>query len=742
MSLALLALLFQFLIKLISTDMIIRENVIFEKVNEISTTRSQWLVAIQLDFNPYGDLLDHLESEINLAQREIFRAETDPNTGKLRAVSRETLELLRVMAMEFRNFKTAQEYLTSEFLDIRAMGLRTLRSLLPIIGKGLSALFGVLTEADIESVRVNVRRIAKDQQSLRHVVNESLTILKRVQGQVRDNRRTINAIIDEVTNITIRLDLFGINLEKLKQYVRLYAMLDRANAEVREMLNIARDHLQVTRLQLSMLSLGHLSSTVIAPSELQSLLIGIKGQLSPQFTLPFDPMKDIWTFYKTITCTTLIDADHVIVVIAIPLLDNTGMYEVYKVHNIPVPYLRSNTTHMRAKYRLESDHIAVDLKRTKFAALSELEAKDCSNTLRPYCTFRSPAYSVMATKMCIMHLFNGAKDKIKQHCQEMVVLNAPSPQAEYLRDGHWLITSDEPLTLSILCNTTQSTVVTKTPIDIIALHETCSAHDAHFSLLPYYHKESTYNMTETFTTFLRKYSADVVKVWAAFEDTIPDMKLIIPPKLKDIDEVPLDKLIADLTDYNLSLEPMGIDLDRYWLYGLLTFLLVVLLLAFCCRKRLQKLLRKYNVNSKFRWSKGERKREVSEQSTPEQAEPLRPATEPSAPRHEPNVHLDGERVHFTTERPVWRNQRFRQANTRRGDRARSENYDPENYGPDVNLAGAYMREKYPEHSKSVASLYPSVADIVKKQQAAVLTAVNHDVTMETGESVSPPRDNI
>jgi hypothetical protein len=712
-----LALLSPLLFVHINTDMLIRENVIFEKVNEISTTRSQWLVAIQLDFNPYGDLLDHLENEIKLAQTTIFREEQDPNTGKLRAVSRGTLELLRVMAMEFRNFKMAQEYLTAEFKDIRSMG-RSSRSLLPIVGKGLSALFGVLTEADIESLRVNIRKLAKEQKSLKHVVNESLTILKQLQGQVRDNRRSINSIIDEVTNITIKLDIFGITLEKVKSYIRLYAMLDRANAEIREILNIARDHLQVTRLQLSMLSLGHLSSTVIAPSELKSLLLGIRGQLSPQFTLPFDPVNDIWTFYKTITCTTLIDNNHVIVVIAVPLIDNTGMYEVYKIHNIPVPYQRSNRTNIRAKYKLESGHIAVDLKRTKFAALSELEAEGCSNTLRPYCTFRSPAYSVMATEMCVMHLFNGIKVKIKQYCQEMVVINAPSPQAEYLRDGHWLIISDEPLTLSILCNATQSTVVTKTPMDIIMLNETCSAHDAHFSLLPYYHKESTYNMTETFTTFLKKYSTDVVKVWEAFDREIPNITLIIPPKLKDIDEMPLDKLIAELTDYELSLEPMGIDLDRYLLYGLLTFLLIILLLAFCFRKRLQKLIEK----CRFLWSNKGRKREVSEQSTPEPVRPL-------APVAEPDVRLEEGQSFFATE-PRWHQKPTVWKN-------RSES---EMCSPNATLAGAYMQEKYPVPVRHSLSLSPSIIDVIKNQQAAVLTHVKHGESLGTDRTVSPLRE--
>jgi hypothetical protein len=606
------------LITITVSNLLNRENVIFEKINEIGTTRSQWLVGIQLDFNPYGTLLRHIEKEIVLAQKHIFYAEADPNTGRMKNVPESTLQLLKLMTVEFLNFKHAQQYLTSQYHDMRTMGQgqgqsggRHPRALVPIIGKGLGWLFGVLTEADIESLRVNIRKLAKDQQIMRHVVNESLTILKEVRGQVRVNRKSINTIIDDISAITDRLDSNTKEISLIQDFLELYAMLDRANAEIRELLNIARDHLQVIRLQLSMLSLGHLSSSVISPSQLKEVLMEIKGNLGTQFTLPFDPEYYIWNFYKTITCTTLMEKHHIIIVIAIPLIDATSMYEVYQIHNIAVPY-RANQTTILAKYKLETEYIAVDLKRTKFAALSAQEAVACSNTLRPYCTFSSPAYSVLSTKMCVMHLFSGDRQKIKQYCQEMVLPNEPSPQAEYLRDGHWLITSEKPLTLNLLCNTTQSTIVTKPPLDIITLNATCAAHDAHFSLLPYYHKESKYNMTDAFTVLLQKYSTEVVHVWEPFDRHIPSGNLTIPPKLKDMKEVPLDKLISELKDYNLSLEPMDMDYDRYILYGLVTFLFVVMLLAFLFRKKLLNCLNLIN----HKWSSGRREGEISRQSPP------------------------------------------------------------------------------------------------------------------------------
>jgi len=155
-----------------------------------------------------------------------------------------------------------------------------------------------------------------------------------------------------------------------------------------------------------MLSLGHVSPSVISISELRTLLIEIVGKLDRQYKIPFEPETDMWTFYKTLTCTTLIDQDQLIVVLTIQLLDNRGKFEIFKIHNLPIPYNGTDQT-IQAKFQLESSHIAINKRRTQFALLSDLEARDCSNYLRPYCTFRSPVYSSMSAKMCMLHLFMG-----------------------------------------------------------------------------------------------------------------------------------------------------------------------------------------------------------------------------------------------------------------------------------------------------------------------------------------------
>jgi hypothetical protein len=589
----------------LTTPTLVGENVIFEKVNDITTTRSKWLVAIQIDLDPYRKLMRRLDSSIEDIQTILFKKEVVD--GKM---NERLLMILHVMGRELEDLMISRSHLHTEFTEIQAIhrpwkligskqrnNQRPTRALLGIIGKGLNYLFGTLTEADISALKENIKIIATSQRNLIHVVNGSLSILKKVQGEVIVNRKTLNAAIDSLNIVADEARNTSIGLSDLDRYVQTYTALDRTLSEIHGLMNIIRDHNQNLKLQINMLSLGHLSPTVIRPRELRKLLGEIKKDLDSRFKLPFEPEEDIWTFYKTVTCTTLFDTEHLTVVISIPLLDNEGTMEVYKVHNLPLPFNGPNQ-HIQSKYELETNYLAVSRTCTHFAVLSEAEAETCSVTLRPYCTFRSPAYSIN-TEMCVIQIFMNNREKIKMYCKEVIIPRDPFPRAEYLTDGHWLVTTDIPLTFSVLCSSTKSRdIITKVPMDIVILDMTCSAYNPRLTLLPYYNRESHYNMTEAFTLFLKQYNGDAMSLWKTFELAAPNTTIIIPPKLKEMKEIPVDQLIDELDKYKLTLKPMPIA-PRYWICALGTFIPIVIL-ALCIRFRHKiKLIFKSNVQ---KWS--------------------------------------------------------------------------------------------------------------------------------------------
>lgn len=62
------------------------------------------------------------------------------------------------------------------------------RSLIPIIGEALGFLSGTLSESDLGSIRLNLKRIATSHSKPKHVVEESIPLMKTNQRQVIENR--------------------------------------------------------------------------------------------------------------------------------------------------------------------------------------------------------------------------------------------------------------------------------------------------------------------------------------------------------------------------------------------------------------------------------------------------------------------------------------------------------------------------------------------------------------------------
>ena len=92
-----------------------------------------------------------------------------------------------------------------------------------------------------------------------------------------------------------------------------------------------------------MLSMYHLSTSTISPKNLQKLLIEVESKLPNNFELPRNSRKDIWYFYKTLTCVTYSEDNEIRIVLKIPLINTREEYEIYRIHNLPLPMQREST---------------------------------------------------------------------------------------------------------------------------------------------------------------------------------------------------------------------------------------------------------------------------------------------------------------------------------------------------------------------------------------------------------------
>ncbi|VDI05240.1 Hypothetical predicted protein [Mytilus galloprovincialis] len=301
----------------LSGSTFIQENVVFHKVNEITTTRSNWLVTFVIDLAPFKNFVNQLSKDIAqsfiLAQRATLFYSKPGYEMYFRTLNN--------LKEEYRWLTGMYETILSGLQEYDKLQHRTKRSVLPFVGRIMSFLFGTVSDEDLRTINSNIRVLANNQKRISHVLIESLTIVNVTRAEVAQNRKTINSLTTGFVDIYVKLDVITSEMKLMVQRATFYFV-----------------HLNS---QLNMLSLGHLSPSTINPTSFRFLLTEIQSQLPAYLKLPKDPIKDLWAYYQFLTCTTLIYERKIFVVISVPLLDYNNKFEVFKVFNLPIP-MQSN----------------------------------------------------------------------------------------------------------------------------------------------------------------------------------------------------------------------------------------------------------------------------------------------------------------------------------------------------------------------------------------------------------------
>ena len=58
------------------------------------------------------------------------------------------------------------------------------------------------------------------------------------------------------------------------------------------------------------------------------MLTEIRAHLPPFLKLPNDPGGELWKFYQSLTCATMLDHAQFLVIVSVPLLDAVNKFEV------------------------------------------------------------------------------------------------------------------------------------------------------------------------------------------------------------------------------------------------------------------------------------------------------------------------------------------------------------------------------------------------------------------------------
>ena len=210
--------------------------------------------------------------------------------------------------------------------------------------------------------------------------------------QVTENRRS-NRRIMKLQETFYKMFI------RLEQFVHTYLQLKMILDEIRSTTQDAVFYLENLKSELNMLSLQHLATNTVSPKDLRELLIEVESKLPNNFELPRTPRDDIWFYYKTLTCLTYLQNNEIRIVLKIPLINTKEEYDIFKVHNMPLPvhHNQSSTSsvNVMVKYELETEMFMISRDKTRFSLLSKNNNHMCNSYHLRFC---NPKNSILSNK--------------------------------------------------------------------------------------------------------------------------------------------------------------------------------------------------------------------------------------------------------------------------------------------------------------------------------------------------------
>ena len=590
----------------LASALIMKENVFFLKTKEVALSRSNWKLTLVADLDVYDDFFDRTVNYIQKVDQAAWNTynqfiKTNVDYGHHFSTLRQELAFIN---------KTRQQLLDKfshyNLLHTKEKGItRSKRAILPFMGDLFNFLYGVSTDSDLIEVRQAVNDLSSNQQKIRHVVNQSLSVMNKTREEVIDNRIRINEINDGVDKLTRYLDRFVNNtqntIESLHQFLHFYLKLNTLVNNAQELIIELVQHFEDLGRQVDSLAAGKLAPGVISPDKLHQALVEISLHLPSMLQLPINPQNDLWTFYQTVKCDTIVDDNKILIILNIPLVNQAEKMDIYKIINLPLPYIQTSkdenvgkNNNMVARYDLEAQVFAIDHTRTRYSLLSPELASQCTQGNVGFCQFIEPLYPVNLSPYCIIALFVGNNEDIKNKCIIKVRTNSMLPVAKHVKKGLWVVALNKPLMFTVTCDYNNMTVPrpTKTlspPVDTISLPQGCVAFSSKIVLPSYQEFSSTNDFTASLPFNVKDKN---FTLWEPLHKEIGIERFNWNiSNLESIEEIKMDNLIETLK----SVKKVQVSLNPLWkkenlIASGIVFCIIVFVLAYITYKCYRKII--------------------------------------------------------------------------------------------------------------------------------------------------------
>ena len=213
---------------------------------------------------------------------------------------------------------------------------------------------------------------------------------------------------------------------------------------------------------------------MLMPYDLLALLKTVVRDLRshPKLKLPVEPTKDeIYQYYQIMSASAVMYDEMLLCVIHVPLVDRSRTFQVFKIHNLPLPLPSLNK---KMKHKLDHQYLAVSMDKLYVTFPTAEEIFSCRMSIGSFCEINNAIYPTSAISSCEYTLFMEQSALVRKLCKVDLV-NFTRDQALSLDSQFWAILTVRPTTMQVNCLTKTYYVELQHPLDIIFLEESCEA---------------------------------------------------------------------------------------------------------------------------------------------------------------------------------------------------------------------------------------------------------------------------
>ena len=245
-------------------------------------------------------------------------------------------------------------------------------------------------------------------------IDELARYMNLTMEKVREHDKHLYDL--EVGLVQLKNSLIDLSYDLDYSVVITHLLQNAQTAVHRLMIGLTAAQHNVDRVleYLRAMAMHQCSPVIISPPVLQDLLQKVEGRLTsnPRLRLPYNP--DIWRFYNILRITPVVLDKLLVVLLTIPLTDQSLEMNIFKIHNLPLVHPEC---HVSAKYKIEGDYITVDKKGMYVALPEENSLQICLMSDLGLCTMRNTLYPSKLVEWCVYALYIEDEKKIDKYCR-------------------------------------------------------------------------------------------------------------------------------------------------------------------------------------------------------------------------------------------------------------------------------------------------------------------------------------